>query len=80
MRKEYDISGGERGRFYGNVTGTRVIRAAGAKARSSKAAKGEDDFDEAISLLSRVRPHMQDAQHAEKLKERIEEFLDRVVT
>ncbi|MDQ3685949.1 MAG: hypothetical protein M3430_10175 [Acidobacteriota bacterium] len=49
MRKEYDIRGGERGKFYGKVTGTRVIRATGAKANSSKTAQGKDDFDEAVS-------------------------------
>lgn len=80
MRKEYDIRGGERGKFYGKVTGTRIIQSAGAKARTPKAVKGKGDFHEAISLLSRVRPHMRDTQVAEKLKGKIDEFLERVAT
>ncbi len=75
MRKEYDFSGGVRGKHYGKVKGTRVIKAA----NPSKPAKEKEDLDEAVSLLLRVRPHLEGMQSAEKLKERIKQFLDRVI-
>ncbi len=79
MRKEYDFSGGVRGKHAGKVTGTRVIKANGSKAVSAKATKKGGDLDEAVSLLRRVRPYLSDTQRAGKLKEQIESFLDRVI-
>jgi hypothetical protein len=68
MRKEYDIRGGERGKFFGKVKGHRVIK---------KSPEG-DELSEALTLLKRVRPHLKETQRAEKLREKIEEFLERV--
>jgi hypothetical protein len=69
MRKEYDIRGGERGKFYGKVKGYRII--------TGNSGHG-DELGEAVRLLVRVRPHLKDTQRAERLKEQIEKFLDRV--
>jgi len=79
MRKEYDFSGGVRGKHAGKVTGTRVLKANSAKAAPAKAAKKGGELDEALSLLRRVRPYLSDTQRAGKLKEQIESFLDRVI-
>jgi hypothetical protein len=67
MRKEYDFRGGERGKFYGKVNGHRVI----------KNTSEENELGEALSLLKRVRPHLKETPRAEKLREQIEEFLER---
>ena len=48
MRKEYDFRGGERGKFFGKVKGTRVI--------TEK--PEQDELSEARRLLKRVRPHL----------------------
>jgi hypothetical protein len=69
MRKEYDIRGGERGKFYGKVKGYRVV--------TEKAERG-GELGEAVKLLVRVRPHLKGTQRAEKLREQIEKFLGRV--
>ena len=69
MRKEYDIRGGERGKFYGKVKSYRVVT-------ESPGSGGE--LGEAVRLLVRVRPHLKDTQRAEKLREQIEKFLGRV--
>ena len=69
MRKDYDIRGGERGKFYGKVKGYRVI--------TEKTAH-DGELGEAVRLLVRVRPHLKDTQRAEKLREQIEKFLGRV--
>jgi len=68
MRKEYDIRGGERGKFFGKVKGHRVI---------TEKADGAD-LGKALSLLKRVGPHLKETQRAEKLREQIEEFLEKV--
>jgi hypothetical protein len=68
MRKEYDIRGGERGKFFGKVKGHRVIK---------ETPEGVE-LSEALSLLKRVRPHLKETPRAEKLKEQIEEFLEKV--
>jgi len=65
-------------RHAGKVIGTRVVKANSAKAASAQPPKKEE-FDEAVSLLLRVRPLLQDTQRAGKLKEQIESFLDRIV-
>ena len=67
MRKEYDIRGGERGKFYGKVKSYRIVTKS----------PGEE-LGEAVRLLVRVRPHLKDTQRAEKLKGQIEKFLNRV--
>jgi hypothetical protein len=69
MRKEYDIRGGERGKFYGKVKGYRII---------TESPDSGGELTEAVRLLARVRPHLKDTQRAEKLREQIEKFLGRV--
>ena len=69
MRREYDIRGGERGKFYGKVKGYRIV--------TEKRGPG-GELGEAVRLLVRVRPHLKDTQRAEKLKEQVEKFLGRV--
>jgi hypothetical protein len=68
MRKEYDIRGGERGKFYGKVKSYRIVTGS----------HGSDELGEAVRLLVRVRPHLKDTQRAERLREQIEIFLGRV--
>lgn len=65
MRKEYDFRGGERGKFFGKVKGTRVIK---------ETPKG-GELSEARRLLKRVRPHLKETRQAEQLRKQIEEFL-----
>ncbi|MBA2647423.1 MAG: hypothetical protein H0U81_11565 [Pyrinomonadaceae bacterium] len=79
MRPEYDFSKGMRGMFYKKVTGTREAEANGTKAATPKSPPKDKNLDEAVSLLLRVRPHLE-AKGAQKIKQQIEEFLDRVVT
>jgi hypothetical protein len=67
MRKEYDIRGGERGKFFGKIKGHRVI----------KEGREENELSEARKLLKRVRPHLKETRGADKLREQIEEFLER---
>ena len=69
MRKEYDIRGGERGKFYGKVKGYRIV---------TEKTGGRGELGEAVKLLVRVRPHLKGTQRAEKLREQIEKFLGRV--
>jgi hypothetical protein len=69
MRKEYDIRGGERGKFYGKVKGYRIVT-------ENRGSGGE--LGEAVRLLVRVRPHLKDTRRADKLRAQIEKFLDRV--
>jgi len=66
-------------RHAGQVTGTKAVKTNSTKAATSRQPEKEE-FDEAVSLLLRVRPHLSDSQRADKLKEQIESFLDRVVT
>ena len=70
MRKEYDIRGGERGKFFGKVKGYRVIK---------EAPKG-GELREARRLLKRVRPHLKETRQAEQLRKQIEEFLGETVS
>ncbi|MGI8567226.1 MAG: hypothetical protein ACR2LZ_12185, partial [Pyrinomonadaceae bacterium] len=64
---------------YKKVTGTREAEANGTKAATPKSPPKDKNLDEAVSLLLRVRPHLE-AKGAQKIKQQIEEFLDRVVT
>jgi hypothetical protein len=65
-------------RHAGKVADTRAVKANSAKAVPAQPPQKEE-FDEAVSLLLRVRPLLQDTQRGSKLKEQIENFLDRVV-
>ena len=87
MRDEYDFTKGVRGK-HANMD----IRIVGAKAAGMQSVKDEvskvepaktltdkEFFDEAVKLLIRVRPHLQDSQRAQKIKEQIQDFLNRAV-
>jgi len=87
MRDEYDFSKGVRGkhadvhiRIVGaKAAGGRSVKAGTSKIQQTKVPKGKEDFAEAVRLLMRVRPHLRDSQQAQKIKEQIEDFLDRAV-
>ncbi len=79
MRDEYDFSKGVRGRHANmdiRIVGAKAVKANASKAKPAKASEDKEQFDEAVNLLLRVRPHL----NKSKLKEQIEEFLERVVT
>jgi hypothetical protein len=48
MRREYDFSKGERGKFYGKITGVRIV---GSKPSGKSIGSGETDELEEINLL-----------------------------
>ncbi|MDQ3686406.1 MAG: hypothetical protein M3430_12525 [Acidobacteriota bacterium] len=87
MRDDYDFSKGVRGkhadmeiRIVGaKASGARSMKAEASKAKTARVPKDRENFDEAVRLLMRARPHLQDSQRAQKIKEQIQEFLDRTV-
>lgn len=87
MRDEYDFSKGVRGKHAGmeirivgaKTAGARSVKEGPSKGKTTGVSNGGEKFDEAVRLLMRVRPHLQDSQRAQKIKEQIQDFLDRTV-
>ncbi len=75
MKKEHkmpasiDFSGGERGKFFGKVRY--------ANRTMARPSNPSDSLQEAVSLLSRARRHLAEDGSAQKVKEAINEFLER---
>ena len=61
----------------GRVTGTRSGEASPAKEAPAERPKKDEMLDEAVSLLLRARAKLEGDARAEKLRERIENFIDR---
>ena len=76
MRKEYNFSKGVRGKHAGQSF--RIVGDARKKNLQTADPVVQDELAEALKLLSRARTHLKDTQRAEQLKEKINEFLDRV--
>ncbi len=87
MRDEYDFSKGVRGKHADmeiRIVGakaavSRSVKAEVPKVKTTQVPKDKETIDEAVKLLMRVRPYLQDSQRAQKIKEQIQEFLDRTV-
>ncbi|MBC7932937.1 MAG: hypothetical protein H7Z38_20430 [Rubrivivax sp.] len=48
MRREYDLTGGVRGKFYGKITGIRVIKSNGSDTKEA------EEFEEINSLFRQL--------------------------
>lgn len=69
MPASVDFSGGKRGKFFGKIKYTNLTTA--------RRKNPSDSLQEAVSLLSRARRHLAEDESAQKVKEDINEFLER---